>query len=347
MSTGNLIVDLDRVVANWRALDALSSATTETAAVVKADGYGLGADRVAMALWRAGARRFFIAAAEEGASLRRALGAKPEILVFSGHMNGDTALLRDHALTPMINSTEQLIRHLESLPGHPFGVQLDSGMHRLGLGPAEWDAVRTIALGQSPVLIISHLACADEPAHPMNARQLERFRAMTQGVDVPLSLAATGGILLGPEYHFDLTRPGIGLYGGAPFDEAGRVVTLDLPVIQTVDLNPGDTVGYGNTFTATGEMRIATLGAGYADGIHRLLGARTALHHGDRRCPLIGRISMDMMAADITDLEGTPKSLQLLGPHQGVDDLAANADTIGYEILTSLGARYQRNYRGG
>lgn len=346
MGTATLTIDLGALCSNWRALDKLS--TVETAAVVKADGYGLGAGRVGRALARAGARTFFVAAAEEGADLRQNIGPGPVINVFSGHMRGDTDMISDMALTPMINSVDQLERHVEALPGHPFGIQLDTGMNRLGMEPAEWSALRDIALQQNPTVIMSHLACADEPDHEMNARQLDAFNQMTDGVDIPRCLANTGGVLLGKDYHFDLTRPGIGLYGGLPFADATPVVSLSVPVIQCRDLEEGENVGYGNTFTADRPTRIATVSAGYADGIIRAMGPKTVLHAGDQACPIAGRISMDMIGVDITDLDdANPKSLDLLGPHQGVDTLADAAGTIGYEILTSMGARYSRRYLGG
>ena len=194
MSTGFLSVDLDALTSNWQALDALS--TSETAAVVKADGYGLGASIVARALMRAGVKRFFVAVAEEGAILREAVGPNVEICVFSGHMRGDTDMIGDMMLTPMINTIGQLTRHLEALPEHPFGVQLDTGMNRLGLEINEWASIAEIALSQNCRLVMSHLACADEPDHPMNRQQLDQFHLMTDGINVPRSLAATGGVLL-------------------------------------------------------------------------------------------------------------------------------------------------------
>lgn len=345
MSTGKLTVDLDAVVANWRALDAMSACPS--AAVVKADAYGLGLPRVARALARAGVRHFFVAVAEEGASLREALGPGPEISVFSGHMSGDTDMIADMALTPMINSIEQLIRHMEALPKAPFGIQLDTGMNRLGMEPAEWAAVRDSALAANPTLIMSHLACADTPDHEMNMQQLQAFNDMTEDVSVPRSLAATGGTLLGSDYHFDLTRPGVGLYGGLPFSDATPVVALDLPVIQIRAVEEGETVGYANTFTANKETRIATVSAGYADGIMRAMGPKAMLLADGIPCPVAGRISMDLICVDISEVKEDPQSLRLLGDGQNVDDLAENAGTIGYEILTSLGARYQRRYTGG
>lgn len=347
MSTATLSIDLDAIAANWRALDRLSGAHTQTAAVVKADAYGLGAGRVARALATAGARRFFVACAEEGAILRQALGNGPQISVFSGHMAGDTDMISDLGLTPMLNSIEQITRHLEALPGHSFGIQLDTGMNRLGMEASEWEAVAAFVLDAGPEILISHLACSDEPEHEMNAFQLAEFHAMTDGIDVPRSLAATGGIFLGPEYHFDLTRPGIGLYGGLPFEEALPVVALSLPVIQLRELTIGETVGYGCTWIAEGPCQIATVAGGYADGLLRALGNRAVLWAGDVPCPVVGRVSMDMITVDVSHLEQAPRTLDILGPQQSVDDLAEAGDTIGYEILTGLGARYARRYIQG
>ena len=342
MSSGHLTIDLGALASNWHSLNAKTGC--ETAAVVKADAYGIGISRAAQALAKAGARRFFVAVAEEGAKVRQALGPGPMVAVFSGHMEGDTPLIREHELTPMLNSVDQMLRHVESLPGRPFGVQLDTGMNRLGMEAPEWAAVRDIALSQRMVLLMSHLACADEPDHDMNARQLSAFTEMTSGVNVPRSLAATGGILLGNDYHFDLTRPGVGLYGGAPFADARHVVTLDLPVIQIRDVSEGESVGYGNTWTAERPTRVATLSAGYADGLIRAMGPNANLMQDETACPVVGRVSMDLITVDITDLETEPDYLTILGAHQGVDALAEAAGTIGYELLTSLGNRYSRRY---
>ena len=340
MGAGKLTINLSALVSNWQTLDRATQA--ETAAVVKADGYGLGAGTVARALVRAGAKKVFVAIAEEGAAVRAALGPGPEINVFSGHMAGDTDILRAHNLTPMLNSVDQMLRHVEALPGHPFGLQLDTGMNRLGMEPAEWGALRDIALDQNPTLIMSHLACADEPDHPMNAQQLKTFRELTDGLPIPRSLAATGGILLGADYHFDVTRPGIGLYGGLPFEDAEPVVKLDVPVIQIRQVDPGETVGYANSWTAQRPSTVATISAGYADGLIRAMGPRALVYHGTRPCAVVGRVSMDLITVDITDLDETPERLTLLNDQQTVDDLAEAAGTIGYEILTSLGARYKR-----
>jgi alanine racemase len=344
MATATLSIDLDALTANWRALDRASASGVQTAAVVKADAYGLGAARVAPALARAGARRFFVAAAEEGAGLRAILGPGPQIAVLSGHMAGDTRLIRDADLTPMLNSVEQATRHLESLPGHAFGVQLDTGMNRLGLEEGDWEAVAPFLLEAGPELLMSHLACADDPAHPLNAEQLDTFLRMTEGTGLPRSLAATGGILLGPQYHFDLTRPGIGLYGGLPFAQARPVVALGLPVVQTRMVRPGEPVGYSCTWTASRPSLIATVAAGYADGVIRSLSNRATVFAEGVACPVVGRVSMDLITVDVTHLTAVPDMLELLGPSQTLDALADVAGTISYELLTRMAPRLRRIY---
>ena len=346
MGTATLEIDLAALTANWQAMDALSARSTVTAAVVKADAYGLGAERVSRALMRAGVRQFFVALAEEGAMLRQALGSDAQIFVLSGHMPGDTDMIGDLALVPCLNSVDQLTRHFESLPGSAFAVQLDTGMNRLGFEPAEWEAVRDIVLSQEPALLMSHLACADEPDHPMNAWQLDVFRKMTDDTEAPRSLAATGGLLLGPRYHFDMVRPGIGLYGAAPFTAGRPVVRLSLPVIQTRELAPGEAVGYGCTWEADGPARIATVAAGYADGLSRALSNHAMLFADGVPCPIAGRVSMDMITVDVSHLPEPPASLDAICPEQTVDDLAALAGTIGHEVLTSLGPRLSRRYVG-
>ena len=342
MSIAKLTINLTAIKSNWRALNIKSRA--ETSAVVKANGYGLDASRVAAALVEAGARKFFIAVAEEALTVRKAVGKSAKIFVFSGHMQGDTELIHEQNLIPMINSVDQFLRHVELMPERPFGIQLDTGMNRLGMEPAEWQTVRERALRLKPYLIMSHLACADEPNHPMNAKQLQVFKDLTSELTIPKSLSATGGILLGQDFHFDLTRPGIGLYGGYPFSDAKSVVTLDIPVIQIRDVATGESVGYGNTWRAPAPRKIATISAGYADGIFRGMGPVASLYAGNIQCPVVGRISMDTIGVDVSDIDEPIQSLQFINESHGIDKIAKVASTIGYEILTSLGSRYQRHY---
>jgi alanine racemase len=346
MSHAELSIDLDAIVTNWRALDTASGSATETSAVVKANAYGLDIAQVAPKLAASGVRTFFVASAAEGLTLRRTLGTGPRIYVLNGHMPGTSRQLVSAALSPVINSIDQLTLHLEATPGRDFGVQLDTGMNRLGLEIEDWSAAAELVLRAGPSLVMSHLACADEPEHPMNPKQLATFRHMTDGISVRRALSATGGILLGPEYHFDLTRPGIGLYGGAPFAEAAPVITLTLPVIQCRDVRKGETVGYANSWTAPARARIATVQGGYADGILRALSGKVPLYAGNTPCPLAGRVSMDLLTVDISHLEADPTELTLIGPHQSVDAVAKIAGTIGYEVLTSLSTRYSRAYAG-
>ncbi len=350
MATGELFIDTEAVAANWRSLDRLSASGTRTGAVVKANAYGLGVAQVAQRLAKEGAREFFVATAEEGDELRAALGGDaesgPAIHVFYGHMAPDTAAIERAGLVPLVCSVAQLTRHLEALPSRPFGVQLDTGMNRLGLKMDAWAEVAELALRARPRLVMSHLASADDPGCDQSERQLARFREMTDGIAVPRSLAATGGTLLGAEYHFDLTRPGIGLYGGLPFAQAEPVVSLALPVIDCFDVRPGETVGYNATWTAPAPTRIATVAGGYADGLMRALSPGVEMMSGPVACPVVGRVSMDLITVDIGHLDRDPDALTILNPHRTVDSVATAAGTIGYEILTSLGQRYRRRYRG-
>ena len=347
MAHAHLSIDLDAVAENWAALDALSGEGTETAAVVKADGYGLGADRVAARLAGAGVQTFFVAQASEGRAVRQVVGDAADVFVFSGHIEGDhDAFLADN-LIPCLNSPEQVACHFSRLRGHPFAVQLDTGMNRLGLETADWDALKSDLMDAGPRLVMSHLACADEPGHHMNQSQLAQFRDMTDGIAHRRSLAATGGTLLGPDYHFDLTRPGVGLYGGLPFEAARPVVRLSAPVIQTRLVRPFESVGYGNTWEAHVESVIATISAGYADGLIRAMGGDAVVWAGSVPCPVVGRVSMDLITVDVTHLNTVPDRLDILSADHGVDAVAEAAGTIGYEILTSLGYRYARRYLGG
>ncbi|MEL6424607.1 MAG: alanine racemase [Pseudomonadota bacterium] len=341
-----LTIDLGAIVANWTALDGLSAATVETAAVVKADAYGLGIGKVAPALARAGARTFFVAQTEEGVDLRAILGPEPEIYVFGGLMPGDGPMMQEAKLIPCLNSLAQTADFTSIMDSDvPYALQMDSGMNRLGEEPANIAELRDLLRDRPrPRLVMSHLACADTPDHPQNRAQHSTFANIRAALPAErYSLAATGGTLMGPDYHHDMTRPGIGLYGGLPFAAARPAVTLSLPVIQTREIAPGESVGYGASWTAQRPSRIATVSSGYADGLIRATGNGTVdLYAGDTPCPLVGRVSMDLLTVDVTDLPQVPETLDILNTHQTVDHLAEAAGTIGYEFLTSLGNRYAR-----
>ena len=337
-----LTIDTGAILRNWRALDALSASGCETAAVVKADGYGCGAPVIGKALAAAGIRTFFVAVASEGAALRPAIGQDPAIYILGGYGADEAALYNAHDLRPVLNSAEQARAWFRESNG-PSAIQLDTGMNRLGMEVDEFAELG--ALPESVRLLMSHMGCADDPPHPINAAQLAAFREMTDARSIPRSLSATAGLLLGPDFHFDLTRMGIGLYGGWPFEEAASVVRLEAPIIQIRDLAQGESVGYGASWTAERPSRIATISAGYADGLIRALSNGATGYHQGRPVPFAGRVSMDLITLDVTDCPcASGDMIELLGPNQSIDDLAKAAGTIGHEILTSLGSRYQRMY---
>ena len=352
--TGDLLIDLDAIVENWRALDARSATAIETAAVVKADAYGCGAAYVGPALARAGVRTFFVALPAEGASLREAVGREPVIYVLDGYPGAapegadamPPVLYRTHELRPVLSSAAQAGAWFRDQPDEPCAVHVDTGMNRLGMPPEEFTGLGT--LPESVRLVISHYACADEPEHALNAEQRAAFARLTEGLDRPRSLANTGGILLGPDSHFDLNRAGVGLYGGLPFAGARPVVTLHLPILQVRAVPEGATVGYGGDWRAARPSRIATIPVGYADGLPRAAGNTARAFLDGRPLRFAGRVSMDLVTLDVTDCpEAVPGAMvELLGPNQSVDALADAAGTIGYEILTSLGSRYARRYTG-
>jgi alanine racemase len=354
-----LTIDLAALADNYRLLrDRLAGATC--AAVVKADAYGLGAARVAAALLAAGCRQFFVAHLQEGIALRATVPADVEIFILNGLMPGAEAQCLDAGLTPVLNSLGQIDGWTALARARarelPAILQVDSGMARLGLSPVEVDElVRNPARRGGIALraVMSHLACADEPDHPANRAQLAAFETQRRRLPpAPASFANSSGIFLGPEYHFDLARPGAALYGLAPVPGAANpmraVVRLEARVIQIREVAAGDAVGYGHVFTAAGPTCIATLSVGYADGWLRSVGAQGWAHVGDVALPIAGRVSMDSLTLDISalprDMLKPGDFVELLGPNQSIDDVARAAGTIGYEILTSLGARYVRRY---
>lgn len=342
-------IDLGAVVANWRML-AARAPSAQAAAVVKADAYGLGASAVARALHAAGCQRFYVAWPAEGANLRRTLGAGPEIAVFNGP-GADHALLRDHALEPVLNSLPDVHNWLAS-GGDPSRASLhvDTGMSRLGLAAA--DLAEAAALCPRPRRLLSHLACADEPDHVLNARQLAAFAAASaHWPGVARSFSSTGGVYLGPDYAFDEIRPGIGLYGGGPTPETGPaplpVLRLTAHVLQVRDVAEGETVGYGATWTSPRAGRIAIIGLGYADGFLRSGSARGRAFIGGEARPIAGRISMDLIAIDITGLTVAPgDEVEIVGPNIPLADQAEHLGQIDYEFLTRLGSRITRSYAG-
>lgn len=352
-----LEIDIGAVRANYRLLRARLGATA-CAGVVKADAYGLGAGRVGAVLADEGCRHFFVAHLDEAIALRAVLPTSAAILVLNGLPDGAEDEAAARSITPVLNSLGQVDawagvarRHERRLPA---ALQVDSGMSRLGL-----DAVELAALVDAPDrlapldlrLVMSHLACAEDQAHPMNRAQLRNFAAARRRLPpAPASLANSSGIFLGGDFHFDLARPGAALYGLAPVKGAANpmrpVVRLFARIVQTREVPAGAQVGYGATWTSPGPRRIATVAVGYADGYRRSVSHRATAFAGSTAVPLVGIVSMDTATFDVTEAPQAVEGgfLELLGPRQPVDALAAEAGTIGYEILTSLGARYARAY---
>jgi alanine racemase len=353
-----LTIDLGAIAANYRLL-AGKAAPAEAAAAVKADGYGLGLEPVVRTLARQGCRTFFVATIEEGIDLR-ALLPDAVICVLNGLISGTAADFSAHRLVPALNDLGQIDswrRWSRDNGQAPAVLHLDTGMARLGLPPQELDTLADdpARLGSIQLaLIMSHLACADEPDHPMNRQQRDALAAAIAHLpDAPASLAASSGIFLGPEYHFDMVRPGICLHGvnpqpGQP-NPMAPVVRLQAKILQIRDVDTPQTVGYGATHRFAGPTRVATVAAGYADGYLRSLSGRGTAHVRDMPVPVVGRVSMDLITLDLTRVpEARPGDMvDLIGPHHDVDALAAEAGTIGYEILTGLGRRYRRTYVNG
>lgn len=354
LAGATLTIDLDAIADNWRLL--CRQLGKPCAGVVKADGYGLGLGPVARTLAQAGCTSFFVALPEEGVRLRRILpdAGAARIFVLTGAPEGAEGLYASHRLIPVLNTLEQAARWLAAAPaGAPHALHVDTGMTRLGL-PAE--DIPALPAGLSPCLVMSHLACADEPAHALNPAQLAAFTAARERFpEAEASLANSSGIFLGPAYGFDLGRPGVALYGGNPTPEAAnpmrQVVTLQAKILQVRRVDTPRSVGYGATYQSAGGSLLATVAAGYADGLHRVLGNVGNGLLGDRVVPMVGRVSMDLIVFDVSaapaDLARPGQSITLIGRGHDADALATEAGTISYEVLTSLGHRYARTYVGG
>lgn len=357
-----LEIDLGAVVENYKAL-AKKAAPAVVGASVKADAYGLGAKAVGQALHAAGCRTFFVAHAAEGKILRKYIGDDADIYTLSGATpQGIKSLLAAH-LKPVLNSLAQArlwavaIANLDHPPG--AALHFDTGINRLGVPREEIAAFaedNAFFKSLNIDVIMSHLACASLTDHPMNTEQLERFKIIAARFpNIRLSLANTGGIYLGPAYHFDMVRPGIGLYGGAATDKPAiedvrPAVSLHAPILQIKNVKKGETVGYNASFVAGKNMTIAIASVGYADGLPvRLSGSNTSngglVHISKTAVSIVGRVSMDYIALDITNLKNTVEIGEmavLLGAD--LDAQAARAGTINYELLTHLGSRCKRVY---
>jgi alanine racemase len=364
-ANGIITVDLDAIVANWRKLEK-TAVPAECAAVIKADAYGCGAGPVARALAAAGCKAFFVATLDEARAAREAVPSAA-IYVLGGFFQNTGEAYAAINCRPVIGDLNELAEWdvfcRRSGWNGGAGIHIDTGMHRLGLTIENAHGLipRINAGDHGITLVMSHLASAEQLHNPFNARQLAAFREIASlFAGVPTSLANSSGIYLGPQFQFDLVRPGAALYGINPTPEADNpmlpVVDLKARIIQVRNVERGDTVGYGGTWTARRPTRLAIVSAGYADGYFRAASANDGTRGAEvivagKRCPVAGRISMDLMAVDITDLP--PNAARrghmatLLGEGITVDELAHHFGTIGYEVLTSLGPRYARIYKGG
>jgi alanine racemase len=338
-----LSVDLDALARNYRTLERIAGVTVTP--VVKADGYGLGAAAVARRLMAEGAQTFFVARISEGVLLREALGPAPVIYALDGcHGEGAPGELRGANLRPVLNQPAQISAWLNS-GGGSSALQIDTGMNRIGVRPE--DAPEPFA---GLELVMSHLACADEPEQPMNRRQRDRFAEVAQRYPgATRSFANSGGCFLGPDFAFDQVRPGICLYGsgptGRPDARIAPVATLLVDILQVRDVPTGESIGYSRGFIADRPMRVATCAAGYADGILRSYSPEGQVWVGGEMRPMLGRVSMDVIAVDITGLDVSPgDQVEVFGANRLLDDAAAASRTIAYELLTGIMPRVPRRY---
>lgn len=364
-ATGLLTIDLDAIVTNWRKLEK-ASVPAECGAAVKADAYGCGIDRVVPALAQAGCKTFFVATIDE-ARAARAGAPDAAIYVLNGLSPNSGDALAAIKAQPVIGDLNELAewdmfcRRTGWTGG--AGIHVDTGMSRLGLSIAEAQSLapRINSGNHGFTLVISHLACAEQLQNSMNAKQVGAFREVSHlFTGITSSLANSSGIYLGPSFLFDMVRPGAAIYGVNPTPEAANpmlpVVELKARIIQTRDVPRGDTVGYGATWTARRPTRLAIIASGYADGYFRAAGSNDGTRGAEvviagQRCPIAGRISMDLIAADITDLPTNAARrghmATLIGDGVTIDELARHFGTIAYEVLTSLGRRYNRRYKHG
>ncbi|MBS8259145.1 alanine racemase [Roseibium polysiphoniae] len=364
LAGGRLTIDRDAIAANWSLLKGLLKPGTTCAATIKADAYGTGATSTAERLWEAGCTTFFVALPEEGAFVRSAL-PDATVYILGGLFPGIASDLAGANLIPVLNSVAEVREwagfcKAES-QAFPAALQLNTGMNRLGMDPEEFADVmaqKELTTSFDIALLMTHLACGSDPEHPLNRQQLNTFVAATQPFStLPRSMANSAGVFLGPDYHFDLARPGISLYGGKALDTAPNIMSpvamVEARVMQIRNVPKGQTIGYGGAETVTRDSKIALVAAGYADGLHRRAGSSDDRPGGfgvigSHKVPLIGRVSMDMIALDVTDVPGDAVTrgsfVEMLGPNVAASDLAAYAETIDYEYLTGLGRRYHRRY---
>ncbi len=350
-SVATVTVNTDAIIRNWQRLKTLHGGG-ETAAVVKANAYGLGVEAVSRALQGAGCTTFFVATLEEGIELRRHL-PESDIFVFQGLLKNEAPDYVQHGLRPVLNTPEQLTQWQEEEGRLPAAIHIDTGMLRLGmtLDTLKQPDVLAAAKTAHADLLMTHYASSSEMAHPLNARQLTRIEEAGRLLPhLKTSYANSGAHFLPPAFHGAMTRPGCALYGIAPSDAPDAtmepVATLKATILQVREITEVETLGYGGTAHVQPGMRVATLGIGYADGIHRVTSNRLYGYVGDYKVPLLGRVTMDMLCFDVSAVPevvlAQEGAVTLMDHRQTVDDLARIYGTIGYEVLTSLGRRVAR-----
>lgn len=344
-------VHLSNIVSNWRLYDRLSG-PGGAGAVVKANAYGHGAAEVSCALAGAGCRHFFVAYAFEGVGVRRAVGPGPVIFVFNGIAEDEAVICREAKLIPVLNNLEAIAAWQAGAPDLPFALHIDTGMNRLGLRLEQMAEAKQMLAGRDPVLLISHFACGDDPTADKNAAQSHAFaEAAALFPGVAISLANTAGHGLGTEMRRGLTRPGIGLYGGGagPTRPEGLLpgMTLEAPILQVATARAGETVGYGATARLEKDTLLATVALGYGDGFLRSASNSGFGYLGETCCPILGRVSMDLITLDVSAAAPLAKPgawVELIGAKADLERQADAAGTLGYELTTGLGARVERIY---
>ena len=338
-------INLGNIKKNWLYINKFSKKNTETSAVIKANAYGLGAHEIAASLWEVGNRSFFVATTEEAIHINKILPKNRKIYILNGYDIKYKKAFNELDLIPVINIPHQLASFIEFNKNRSLCIQIDIGMNRLGFQLDQINKHKAAIQKLNLDLVLGHLTTAINSKNHSNKIQLNKFREII--INFPSakkSLAASDGIFINNNYHFDLTRPGIGLFGGIRNSNILDVVNIELPVLQTHFLNPGDGVGYGLTYVCKEKKKVATLAGGYADGLTRNFSNIGFLYHNKIPCPILGKVSMDLVTVDISHLNQVPEKLTFVGQNQTINDLSYISKTISHEILINIGNRFSKQY---
>ena len=340
-----LHINLANLRSNVRFYKEMVNSNVEISAVVKSNAYGLGITKLVPALEKYGIKIFFTATLAEAIKVRKC-SPHSEIFTLNGFDFQNSDLYREFDVTPVVNTLLEAKKFTEIFDqSHKTALQINTGMNRLGLNEKTLfdhsDLINSLPL----TLVLSHLACADDVPNKENKMQRDLFLRLCKNLpNTRKSISASHGTLLGSEYHFDMVRPGIGLYGGIKTNGLKQVIQIKVPVLQDFVIDKDMQVGYNFTYKAKKTMKVATLAMGYADGLPRILSNRGKLFSGNKSCPIIGRISMDLVTVDISSLPDTPDHLTIFSPEYHVDNFAKDCQTISHEVLVNLGERIKRVY---